>query len=65
MVVQVDPVFVMSLAHLAQKGLPIYSDAEVIDHSLDLLRQPLLQAEQVDVSHRANTFAWSYEGVRC
>ena len=55
----------MSLAHLAQKGLPIYSDAEVIDHSLDLLRQPLLQAEQVDVSHRANTFAWSYEGVRC
>lgn len=60
LVVQVDPVLVVGLAHLAEEGLPVDGHAEVVDHCLDLLGQPLLQAEQVDVLYCSCAFARSY-----
>lgn len=51
LIVKVDAVFVMGLAHLADEGFPVYGDAEVVYDRFDLLGQPLLEAEQVDVAH--------------
>lgn len=51
LVVQVDAVLEVRLAHLAVQRLPVYRHAEVRNAGLDLLRQPHLQAQQVDVPH--------------
>lgn len=51
LVVQVDAVLVVGLAHLADERLPVYGDAEVVDDCFYLLGKPLFQAEEVDVAH--------------
>ena len=62
-VVQVDAVLVEGLAHLATQRLPVDGHAEVVGNSLDLLGEPLLETEQVDVPHRTQTLARSDERV--
>ena len=63
LVIEVDAVLVVRLAHLADEGLPVYGDTEVVYNCFDLFGQPLLEAEQVDVAHRADAFARSYQGI--
>ena len=63
LVVEVDAVLVVRLAHLADERFPVYGDTEVVYDRFDLLGQPLLEAEQVDVAHRTDAFARSYQGI--
>jgi hypothetical protein len=65
LVVEVDAVFVVGFAHLADERFPVDCDAEVVDYCLDLLGEPLLETEEVDVADRSDAFAGSDEGIGC
>ena len=65
LVIEVDAIFVVRFAHLAEEGSPIDGHAEIVDHCLDLLRQPLLEAEEVDVPHGSRAFAGGDQRVCC
>lgn len=57
LVVQIDPILVVRLAHFAGKGSPFNSNAELVVGELELLSEPSPQAVEVNVLNRACAFA--------
>lgn len=49
LVVKVDPILIVCLAHFAGKGSPLDRDAVFVLGNIELLAQPSPEAEKVDV----------------